>query len=611
MLLRSLFLLLIFLPNLAFSNDPHSYAQPENVLVTNIDLDLNIDVEQQTLEGTTTLTIDQKDKTSNLILDTANLKIKSIQIQENKNKWVQAKYTLSTADEILGSKLEIELPKNKITKMVRVQYSASKDAKALQWDTGEQTISRRPFLVTNSEPISARSFFPCQDTPMVRTTYSAKINLAQKDLMAVMSANINPTQVNSSGKYSFNMEIPVPSYLISLGVGKLVFKSTGPRTGIYAEPEMIDQAVKEFEDTEKMIQAGERLYGKYVWGRYDLLVLPANYPWGGMENPRLTFVTPTIITGKKDSKDIVAHEIAHSWSGNLVTNAQWSDLWINEGFATYIQYRIIGEMYGEQIQMMDMALDKIGLENDFLDKKNLKTEDTRLKSDFTSRSPEEAFSQVPYIKGSLFLYAIENKVGKIRVDEFLKNYFTKFSFKSVTTSQVIDELSGLVSRKYIDEWINKPGLPTDFVLSQPSIIKKIATMVTTFKFMGGAPNKKDIETMTSKEICYYLESLPKNAKAFKLQNIDSAFGFSNISDPEVRTQWYKLALPRKFKPAMETVPEFLSKTGRRKFVFPVYDALLKTKEGTTLATQVFEKNKMFYAPIVRNQIEKSINKINN
>jgi leukotriene-A4 hydrolase len=350
--------LVILATQTAFSADPHSYSQPHRIQVKHIDLDLNVDVEKKTLDGTATLTFDRKDQTADLILDTSGLKIESAQIETSKNKWADAKYIMGTIDPILGSKMEIELPKDKNVTKIRIKYAASPDATALQWNTPEQTSSGRPFLVTNNQPINARTWIPTQDTPEVRATYSAKITVAQKDLMAVMSAGNNPTKTNADGKYSFNMELPVPSYLIALSVGKLEFQSTGPRTGVYAEPEVITKAAKEFEDTEQMIQATEKLYGKYVWGRYDLLVLPASYPWGGMENPRLTFITPTLITGKKDLVDVVAHEIAHSWSGNLVTNAEWNDLWINEGFTTYVQYRIIEQLHGIDTRMRDMALDK-------------------------------------------------------------------------------------------------------------------------------------------------------------------------------------------------------------------------------------------------------------
>lgn len=597
----------ILIPNILFAADPHSYSEPEKVQIKNIDLDLQVDVEKQTIVGTAILLLDRKDGSANLILDSKNLKIEKIETKNSNGKWSEAKFTLGKMDEILGEKLEIELPKNKSDKIVKITYATTPNSKALQWNTPEQTISKRPFLITTSQAIAARTWIPCQDTPVVRATYTAKIHVAQPDLMAVMSANNNPLKVNPKGIYNFKMDIPVPSYLIALTVGKLEFKSTGPRTGVYAEPYMIENAAAEFIDAEKMLQAAEKMYGKYVWGRYDLLVLPASYPWGGMENPKLTFVTPTLVTGKKDLVDVVAHEIAHSWSGNLATNATWNDVWINEGFTTYVQYRIIEELHGTPTRMRDMALDKSALE-EYLKDKETPAADTKLRMDFKGREPDDAFTDVPYIKGALMLFTIEEKVGKPAFDAFLKNYFAKYTFKSVSTDQVVEELSKIVDKAFLTEWIDQPGLPQNVANIQSTMIDNVDMMVRTFKLMGGAPGKSDLAQMTSKDVCYYLQSLPKNASIYKLDYIDSVFGFSRTTDPEVRTLWYKLTLPRDYKSSMESVPTFLSSVGRGKFVVPVFTALTETKKGRKLAVSIYEKNKMFYSPGVRERVEKKIYK---
>jgi len=604
---KSFILALTILPTFGYAADPHSYAEPEKIIVKHLDLDLQVDVEKQTLAGTATLTLDRKDGNANLILDTRDLKIEKIQTKNSSGKWSDAKFTLGKTDEIKGEKLEIELPKNKSEKAVKITYAATPNARGLQWVTPEQAFSKRPFLIVNNQPINARTWFPSQDTPVVRMSYNAKIQVAQKDLMAVMSANNNPTKLSSTGKYEFKMDIPVPSYLVALSIGKLEFKSTGPRTGVYAEPHMVERAAAEFIDAEKMLQATEKLYGKYVWGRYDLLVLPASYPWGGMENPKLTFVTPTLVTGKKDLVDVVAHEIAHSWSGNLVTNAEWSDVWINEGFTTYVQYRITEELHGTPTRMRDMKLDTDALE-EYIKDKETKAEDTRLKADYSTRDPDETLNDIPYFKGAWFLYTIEEKIGKPAFDAFLKNYFAKYTFKSVSTDQVVEELSKIVDPAFVQEWVHKPGIPSSAATIQSTMIDNVDMMVKTFRMTGGAPGKKDISEMTSKDICYYLQSLPRNPKIFKLEHLDHQFGFSKTIDPEVRTQWYRLALPQNFKPAMETVPDFLASVGRGKFVVPVYSALAETKKGRKLAQSIYEKNKSFYSSLVRSRVEKKIYK---
>lgn len=600
-------LLLAVLPAFAES-DPHSYAQPEKILTKHIDLDLNVDLEKRTLGGTATLTLNRIDSSASLILDTMDLKIISVQAVDSK-KPVDLNYVVGPKDEILGQKMEIVFPAGSKATKVKITYEASTESPSLVWNTAEQTASHKPFLSTNSEPIGSRAWFPCQDTPVVRASYKAKINVAQKDLMAVMSANGNPSKTNSKGEYKFNMDIPVPSYLIALAVGRLDFKSTGNRTGVYAEPEVVNAAAEEFSDTEKMLAAAESLYGKYVWGRYDLLVLPPSFAWGGMENPKLTFVTPTLITGKKDLVDVVAHEIAHSWSGNLVTNSQWSDLWINEGFTTYVQYRIIEQLHGTDTRLRDMALDKIALENE-LKQSDVVSDDTRLKTDFKGRSPDDTFTEVPYIKGALFLYTIEEKVGKAKFDAFLKNYFASHTFKSITTAEVESELSKLVDKEFVAEWIHKPGLPKSVAAIDSSIIKRMNGYVDGFKLVGSVPTKKDMPSLTSKDICYFLQSIAQkqNPSKYKLDTLDQAFGFSNTPDPEVRTLWYKIALKKDYEPAMKTAPDFLSRVGRGKFVVPVYEALLETKSGKKLAKETFEKNKTFYSPLVKGRVEKKLAK---
>lgn len=599
-------LLLAAIPAIA-ETDPHSYAQPERIVTKHIDLDLNVDLDKKTLGGTVTLTLDRKDQVTPLILDTNELKIISVQGIKGK-KITDLNYIVGPKDEILGQKMEIMFPPKYDAKNVKITYETTPASIALVWNTAEQTASKRPFLSTSSEPIASRSWFPCQDTPVVRTTYKAKINVAQKDLMAVMSANHKHTSVATNGIYNFDMDIPVPSYLIALAVGKLEFKSTGNRTGVYAEPEILASAAEEFSDTEKQLAAAEQLYGKYVWGRYDLLVLPGSFAWGGMENPKLTFVTPTLITGKKDLVDVVAHEIAHSWSGNLVTNAQWSDLWINEGFTTYVQYRIIEQLHGADTRMRDMSLDKTSLENE-LKKSDVLSADTRLKTDFKGRSPDDAFSDVPYTKGALMLYTIEEKIGKQKFDAFLKNYFANHSFKSISTAEVMDELATIVDKSFLDEWINKPGLPKSVAAIDSTIIKDIDKMVNGFKLVGAVPDKKDIAKMTSKDICYFLESISQNPSKFKMDTLDKAFGFSTTPDPEVRTLWYKIALKKNYEPSMKTAPEFLARVGRGKFVTPIYEALLTTKQGQKVAKETYEKNKLFYSPLIQGRIEKKLAKV--
>src|SRR5262245_48340122 len=341
--------------------DQHSYSNPEQVKVRHVELDLQVSFEKKTLEGTATLTVERLRDSGEipLVLDTQDLKIAQVEAAQGSTAFQPAPFRLGTPDKILGAPLTIQLPLK--ADRVRIHYSSSPSAAALQWLTPAQTAGKgHPFLFSQSEAIYARTWIPLQDTPSVRLTYDARIRVPQ-NLKAVMSAEgnfqVDPTKLKSNtvgstpvslptldgtmAQFSFQMTQPIPSYLIALAVGDLEFKPLGSRTGVYAEPAMAAKAAKEFEDTEKMLAATEKLYGPYRWERYDLLVLPPSFPYGGMENPRLTFATPTIIAGDKSLVSLVAHELAHSWSGNLVTNATWRDFWLNEGFTTYLERRII------------------------------------------------------------------------------------------------------------------------------------------------------------------------------------------------------------------------------------------------------------------------------
>ncbi len=314
--------------------DPHSYSRPDQVAVKHLNLDLTVDFSQQKLAGKATLDLDNKTGASELVLDTRDLDVTRVTLDSG----AEAKFALGDDAKFLGRPLRIEITPQ--TKSVTVEYSTRPAAAAVQWLSPDQTAGKQhPFLFTQSQAILARTWVPCQDSPAVRMTYDATVH-APKELLAVMSAE-NPQAKNADGVYTFKMDKPIPSYLLALAVGDLEFRSLGARTGVYAEPSRVEKAAWELADTEKMIEAAEKLYGPYRWGRYDLLVLPPSFPFGGMENPRLTFATPTIIAGDRSLVNLVAHELAHSWSGNLVTNATWNDFWLNEGFTTYFENRII------------------------------------------------------------------------------------------------------------------------------------------------------------------------------------------------------------------------------------------------------------------------------
>src|SRR5690606_4957011 len=410
--------------------DVHSFAQPDVAVVKHLDLAISVNFGNRIISGTAAWEIETNGATGQIVFDTKGLEIEKV-TYGNGNP---AEFTLGKEDPHLGQPLTIQLQEN--TEKVVIQYVTSPDAAALQWLDPQQTAGKEyPYLFTQSQAILARSWIPCQDSQRIRFSYHAKVQVPT-DLLAVMSAG-NPTEKSSDGTYTFQQPHPIPSYLMALAVGDIRFHAIGRNTGVYAEPSMIEACAYEFADVQHMMDAAEELYGEYRWGRYDVIVLPPSFPFGGMENPELTFATPTIIAGDRSLVSLVAHELAHSWSGNLVTNATWDDFWLNEGFTVYFERRIMEAIEGRPYADM-LAL--IG----FQDLKNTiqrlgdTDPDTRLKLDLKGRNPDDGVTDVAYEKGFALLRTIEQAVGRERFDAFLKKYFNSHAFNSVTTEEFLD-----------------------------------------------------------------------------------------------------------------------------------------------------------------------------
>ncbi|HJU25913.1 MAG TPA: M1 family aminopeptidase/hydrolase, partial [Rhodanobacteraceae bacterium] len=437
--------LILLLPLAALAADPHTYAQPDQVLVKHIDLDLAVDFGKKTLNGTATLDLDWKNpRATQLVLDTRDLHIDRVEAVDKAGKATPLQYVLAPTDKSLGSKLTIESPGR--PSRVRIAYATSPDASGLQWLDPAQTAGKKlPFMFSQSESIHARSWVPCQDSPAIRFTWHATVT-APKNLRVVMSAPNDPKHP-LDGHFEFTQPHPVPSYLLAIAAGDLVVRETGPRSAVYAEPSVADKAAHEFEDTEKMIAAAESLYGPYRWGRYDLLVLPPSFPFGGMENPNMTFATPTIIVGDKSLVSVVSHELAHSWSGNLVTAASWRDIWLNEGITTYVQGRITEALYGKRL-----ADEEVLLAERSLQKEIGKTPENaqRLAPRPRKVDADDELSDVAYDKGSWFLRTLEEKFGRGNFDAYLKGYFDHFAWHSITTEQMLAYMKPNLIDKYPD-----------------------------------------------------------------------------------------------------------------------------------------------------------------
>src|SRR5687768_16204949 len=489
LMLYGCFVLIAFATIVA-AQDSHSYANPSAVRVRHVDLDWDVLFDQKMLKGTSTLTIERTSPTEPLILDTRDLKIEKVETSVNGLNYAPATFTVGTSDKILGAPLTIPLPAR--ATRVRIHYSTSPGASGLQWLAPPQTAGKKdPFMFTQSQAIHARSWIPLQDTPAVRVTYNARVR-TPRNLLAVMSAENDP-RAPRDGNYSFRMRQPIPSYLIALAVGDLRFRSLGPRTGVYAEPQVIDSAARELSDTERMVVATERLYGPYRWGRYDILVLPPSFPFGGMENPRLTFATPTILAGDKSLVSLVAHELAHSWSGNLVTNATWRDFWLNEGFTVYLERRIQEAVYGtERAGMLDV-LARRALDDEITRVGGVSSPETILYIDLAGKNPDDGMTDIPYEKGAALLKLLERTLGRTRFDAYLRSYFDRHAFQPITTAGFLADLrthlfagdTALEQKLKIEEWLYKPGLPDNAPLPKSDALQRVEQQAKAIG--GGAP----------------------------------------------------------------------------------------------------------------------------
>jgi aminopeptidase N len=590
--------------------DYHSFANVDQFRTTHIDLDLRVDLEGKVISGVVALKLERLDpRATQLVLDTKDLMINDVRQKatdvlgataKNQTIWVSRPFHLEKPDPILGSALVIDLPPTrKAVESIRIDYETLPTAAALQWLTPKQTAGRhKAFLYTQSQPIGARTWIPLQDTPQVRATYKAQIHTAP-DVRAVMSAENDPG-AKRDGEYSFVMPQAIPSYLIALAVGDLEFKETGARTGVYAERSVVKAAAREFADTESMIAAGEKLFGPYRWTRYDILVLPPSFPVGGMENPRLSFITPTVIAGDKSLVSVIAHELSHSWSGNLVTNATWRDLWLNEGFTNYLESRIMTAVYGEQRASMEAVL---GLESLRTDLAKFKPQDQVLAIDLRNRDPGLVFSDVPYQKGRLFLEYLAAKFGRERFDGFVRGYFDHFAFKSITTEQftqyltenLLDRFPGLVTHEQVLAWVNGPGLPADAVLPVSSAFAPVDGARTAW-LAGTLQPKKFDHAWVTQQWLHFLDNMPPVLSAAQLGDLDQACGFTHSRNALIERSWLELVIRNNYQPSFARLEEYLTSNGRRVLVEPLYTDLMKTPSGGEFAKRVYAKARPGYHP---------------
>ncbi len=576
-------------------HDPHSFARPHEVAVDHLSLDLDVDFAAKRLVGRASLTLEHRAAAASLLLDTRDLEIRAVTLDDAPT---EVAFTLDEAVPYLGSRLEI--PITATTRVVHIDYSTSPQAAAVQWLAPAQTSGgTHPFLFTQSQAILARTWVPCQDTPAVRMTYDATVRVPS-ELMAVMSADGNPTERNAEGVYRFDMPQPIPSYLLALAVGDLAFAEIGPRTGVYAEGPMLEASANEFADTENMLTEVEALFGPYRWGRYDLLVLPPSFPFGGMENPRLTFATPTIIAGDRSLVALVAHELAHSWSGNLVTNATWNDFWLNEGFTVYLERRIMEAIRGRDYADMLAVLGRQDLEATVADLGSTDA-DTHLFLDLDGRDPDDGMTDIAYEKGYFFLRSIEEAVGRERFDAFLRNWFDDNAFSSTTTERFLAYLDealladdpALAEKVTTASWVYGPGLPDHGTSIEAEAFVRVDDALGTF-LDGGPPSELATDGWSTHEWLHFLRGLPDDLGTDRMAALDKAYSLTASGNSEILHAWLHHVIASNYEPGYDRLQTFLEGVGRRKFLKPLYERLASTEEGKAKAREIYARARPGY-----------------
>jgi aminopeptidase N len=587
--------------------DPHSFARPLEARVTHVALDLAVDFDTRRLGGTAVLDIDRKPDARQIVLDDNGLEIASI--TDGGKQPLQ--WQIGAKDPNLGTPLTVALRPD--TKRLVITYKSAPEAGALLWLTPEQTAGKKmPFLFSQGESIENRSWIPTQDSPGIRQTWEAAIHVPA-GMTVVMSAPRAEQPITQGGEsvFNFRMDHSVAPYMIAIGVGDLAFKPLGKRTGVWTEPAGLDAAARELSDTEKMVAAAETLYGPYRWGRYDMLVLPPSFPFGGMENPNMTFLTPTFIAGDKSLVSLVAHELAHSWSGNLASNATWNDFWLNEGMTTYAERRIIEQLYGKEVADEQIALGIDALNKAVVENGGPTGPDTRLHLDLKGRHPDDGLSDIAYEKGAAFLRTIESIVGRGRFDAWLKGWFDRHAFQPVTSAIFLADLranlvkgdEALERKLMLDRWVYQPGIPPNMV--RPPAGTFAEQDKATAAFATGAAPPQSWAQWTTDERLRFLNSLPRKLPKGRLDALDSAFGLNRTGNMELRFAWLDLAVANRYDPALPSLEQFLTSQGRGKFVKPLITALSKDKAwGRPIAKRIYAEARPLYHPLVTRDLDK-------
>jgi len=593
------------------AHDYFSFANTDQFVTEHLGLNLTVDFDAEQLHGSAVLHLNRlATAAAEIILDTRDLTIESTSFVLDSGEELAAEHYFGETDAVLGTPLIISVPpglESAAELVLKINYRSSPQATAMQWLPPELTAGgEHPFLFSQSQAIHARSWVPLQDTPAVRITYNAKIR-TPSELLAVMSANNDPA-AERDGAYEFEMPQPIPSYLLALAVGNIYFAPIGDQTGVYSEPETLDAAAFEFADTQAMLETAEAMFGPYQWGRYDLLILPPSFPYGGMENPRLSFLTPSLLAGDRSLVSVVAHELAHSWSGNLVTNSTWRDGWLNEGWTSYLELRLMEVIYSTERAAEENVL---GYRELLIDFAEVRPELQALAPPFTSGDPDDFQGTIPYHKGNLFLQYLENAFGREVFDEFIRSYFDEHAFGTITTEAFLEYLDrellsaheGKVSRAQVEQWLYEPGLPDEALIPSSISLDRAAELAVLWS--KGEIDIADAPTddWSPHAVVHFINSLDDDLSTEKLSALDGALGLSNTKNAEIGRTWFIQVAQRQHRTAYDNLEQYLRRYGRTRLVRPIYIALAQNGSDLELAKTLFVGARGIYHPLTNASIE--------